>query len=302
MDQPKMERLLRLMKLLSGNVNYTIAELSDKLDMSGRTIYRYIDTFKDAGFAVTKLYGDVYKLGKMPKNAVDIDKLIYFSEEEAYLVNSLIENLAPTNSLKVNLKSKLSAIYRQTSIADFVDRRSNAAHAEALGEAIEGRLKVVLKSYESGNSGTVRDRFVEPYGFTTDYMDVCAFDLEDGLNKIFKISRIGEVEVLDEMWTEEARHRRRGMDVFRMSGDEGTRVVLKLSLMAKNLLLEEYPLAARDLSRKGGDWILDTEVFNYAGIGRFYLGLMHEITVVDSPGFESYIAQYLRQNAPSLKD
>ena len=42
------------MKLLSGNVNYSVPELSDKLGMSVRTIYRYIDTFKAAGFAVAK--------------------------------------------------------------------------------------------------------------------------------------------------------------------------------------------------------------------------------------------------------
>ena len=48
MDQPKIERLLRLMQLLSGNVDYSIGELGDRLDMSPRTIYRYIDTLKSA--------------------------------------------------------------------------------------------------------------------------------------------------------------------------------------------------------------------------------------------------------------
>ena len=43
MDQSKMERLLRLMKLMSGNVNYSVEQLSQKLDMSERTIYRYIE-------------------------------------------------------------------------------------------------------------------------------------------------------------------------------------------------------------------------------------------------------------------
>ena len=33
MDQPKIERLLRLMQLLSGNVDYSIGELGDRLDM-----------------------------------------------------------------------------------------------------------------------------------------------------------------------------------------------------------------------------------------------------------------------------
>ena len=152
MDQPKIERMLRLMKYMSGNVNYTIDELAEKLDMSYRTIYRYIDTFKAAGFVVTKLYGNIYKLGKMPRNAVDIDHLIYFSEEEAYLVNSLIDRLVPSNSLRANLKDKLSAVYNCTTVADYVDNKFTAAHVETLGDAAKAKKKVILKNYESGNS------------------------------------------------------------------------------------------------------------------------------------------------------
>ena len=54
MDQPKIERMLRLMMLLTDNNRYTVEELSSKLDTSIRTIYRYIDTFKEAGFLINK--------------------------------------------------------------------------------------------------------------------------------------------------------------------------------------------------------------------------------------------------------
>ena len=293
MDQPKMERLLRLMKLMSGNVNYSVDQLSERLDMSERTIYRYIDTFKAAGFVVTKLYGNIFKLGKMPKNAVDIDKLIYFSEEEAYLVNSLIDSLDPSNSLKSNLKNKLSAIYGCTSIADYIDRRSNAAHVEALGSAIKNKVKVYLKAYESGNSHSIRDRYIEPYGFTTDYIDVCAYDLEDSRNKIFKISRIGEVEVLEEGWTFEKKHKAEGRDIFRMSGKEATTVKLQLSVRAKNLLFEEYPLAPKFTTRNGNFWILEAPIYDFAGVCRFYIGLAKEIKIIDSPEFKAYVKEFL---------
>ena len=93
MDQPKIERLLRLMKMLAGNKNYTIDDLAERLGLSYRSIYRYIDTFKDSGFVVEKLHSNVYRLGKMPKGYVDIKDLIYFSEEEAYIVNSLIKSI-----------------------------------------------------------------------------------------------------------------------------------------------------------------------------------------------------------------
>ena len=93
MDQPKIERMLRLMKMMSGNNNYTIEELAQKLDLSYRSVYRYIDTFKASGFTVIKVRSNVYRIGKMPRSYVDMDKLIYFSEEEAYLVNSMIDGL-----------------------------------------------------------------------------------------------------------------------------------------------------------------------------------------------------------------
>ena len=83
MDQPKIERLLRLMKMMSGSVNYSIDELSDKLDMSPRTIYRYIDTFKNAGFAVQRIDEGVYKMTTYNKELSDLSQLVYFSEEEA---------------------------------------------------------------------------------------------------------------------------------------------------------------------------------------------------------------------------
>ena len=38
MDQPSLHRLLRLMKLISSNLNFTVDELAEKLDTTDRTI------------------------------------------------------------------------------------------------------------------------------------------------------------------------------------------------------------------------------------------------------------------------
>ena len=52
MDQPKLERLLHLMMLLTANTRYTVDELAERMETSPRSIYRYLDTFKAAGFAI----------------------------------------------------------------------------------------------------------------------------------------------------------------------------------------------------------------------------------------------------------
>ena len=293
MDQPKIERMLRLMKMMSGNTNYTIEELASKLGMSYRSVYRYIDTFKASGFVIEKLQKNVYKVGKMPRSHVDMSKLIYFSEEEAYLVNSMIDGLHPTNQLKIDLKKKLSAIYSCTSIANYVHSEDTVSNIQELEKAVREKKKVILKAYESANSKGVSDRFVEPFEFTTNCIDIWGYDLEKKECRVFKISRINSVVVLEDYWTNEDKHQKSKTDCFRMSSLEQTPVKLELSIRAKNLLLEEYPLAQADLKEIDGKWILDTMVSNMAGVGRFVIGLADEVKIIDSPALVEYIKAFV---------
>lgn len=293
MDQPKIERMLRLMKMLASNKNYTIDDLAERLGLSYRSIYRYIDTFKDSGFVVEKLHSNVYRLGKMPKGYVDLKDLIYFSEEEAYIVNSLINSLDSTNALKINLKKKLSAVYNSTSIIDYVQKKDIAEHIEVLGKAMREKKAVILKGYESSHSGEISDRWIEPFEFTTNCIDIWGYDLEKKENKVFKISRIGKVKALDDDWTKEDKHRKSNTDCFRISSYEQTPVKLELSMMAKNLLIEEYPLAEQDIRKEGDKWILETMVSGMEGVGRFVIGLAHEIKVIDSPALENHIRNFV---------
>ena len=81
-----------------------------------------------------------------------------------------------------------------------------------------------------------------------------------------------------------------------MCGKNATKVTLLMSPFAKNLLLEEYPLAAKDITRKGTYWILETGVYDYAGVCRFYCGLADDIEIVGSPELEAYVQKYARMH------
>lgn len=294
MDQAKIERLLRLMKLMTGNVNYTVNDLAERLETSYRSIYRYIESFKDAGFVVQKLDGGVYKLSKESPQFKDISQLVHFTDEEAHIVNQLIEGLDDTNMLKQNLRKKLCSVYNCTSMASSVVRGANASNVNRLVEAIESRCQVVLRDYASGHTGNRRDRVVEPFGFTTNYVQVWCYEPESGMNKLFKTSRIGVVELTDSEWQYADKHREGYIDIFRMTGFEQQGVRLKLGMLARNLLVEEYPLAERDIKPiDDTSWLLDTKVCNYRGIGRFVMGLMDDIEIVDSPEFEEYIRRHI---------
>ena len=295
MNQPKVVLALRLMKMLQNNNTLTIDEIAARLDVVPRTIYRYIDTLKEAGFAVINIKGDIYSMVEMPQSASEFDKLVYFSDEESYLVNGLIDALSPTNALKAGLRKKLAAIYDNTGIEGFVDRKSNAAHVATLRKAAQEKKMVILHNYESANSNVVRDRLVESFGFTNDFIEVWAYDTESKSNKLFKVQRIGEVEITERAWEYEISHRKQGRDIFRMTGYANSRVRMQLSVRAKNLLIEEYPLAEEEITRDGNYWILDTVVNDFAGICRYYVGLIPEIKVLEGEEFLEYVRAYMKK-------
>lgn len=298
MDQPKIERLLRLMKLLTANTTYTVDQLAERLNMSRRTVYRYIDTFRDAGFVIKKS-GDCIRLDKASPHFKDISQLVHFTEEEAVILKSAIESIDDTNLLKQNLKRKLYAVYDNKTLADTVVKGKNAPNIRNLIEAIEEERQVILHGYQSAHGSAVRDRRVEPFAFTTNYVQVWCYDAEDGRCKLFKSSRIGSVELTETPWEHKADHQEGFIDIFRLHGEAArTRVQLELGLLAYNLLIEEYPLAERDLKPLGeGRWLLDTEVAGMAGVGRFVVGLLDNIRIIESPELKAYLKEYMAKNA-----
>lgn len=294
MDQPKMERLLRLMKMLTGNTRYTVDELAQKLETTRRTVYRYLDTLEEAGFVVQKEQR-LFSLCVESPFFKDISQLVHFSEEEAYLVTQMIESIADSNAVKSNLKRKLASVYRFRGVVDSVVDGKNAENVHQLLAAIEEKHQVVLKGYTSSNSRQIRDRLVEPFAFTPNYLQVWCYEPSSDMNKLFKLSRMASVELLDDNWAYEPKHKMAYMDIFRITATNGVTYPIKLELntRAYNLLLEEFPLAKRDVRNIERDcWLLETEVSNYLGIGRFVMGLAADIRIVDSPDLEEYVRQY----------
>lgn len=295
MDQPKLERLLRLMKLLTANNSLTVDEIAAKLAISQRSVYRYIDTFREAGFVIKKV-DNFIKLDKSSPYFKDISELIHFTEEEAFILKSAIENIDENNLLKQNLKKKLYTVYNYNILAETIVSGKNGKNVQQLVEAIENKRPVILRNYSSAHGNDIRDRHVEAYAFTTNYVQVWCYCPEENTNKLFKVSRIGSVEVLPEKWQHEENHKSGCIDIFRMNSCEMKHIKLKLGLRSANLLIEEFPLATKQLQKlPNNEWLLDTDVCSYDGVGRFVMGLLDDIEIIDSQEFEQHIAEILNK-------
>lgn len=285
------ERQLRLMVLLTQNREYTMDELCRKLDLSRRTLYRYLELFRDTGFEVVK-QGNVYRLDKSSPFFKEITQLVHFTEDEALALRHVLDMASDADVQVRHLRHKLERIYDFGILNAMEADPVQAGNLQRLYEAVKLHRQVLLHDYSSSHSNRVDDRAVEPYCFLENHAAVRCYELRSGQNKTFKVSRIGRVEVLDLLWSHEEQHARVYTDLFRFSGEERLPVVLRLGRLSCNLLKEEYPQAARQLRPDGdGRWLLSTEVCSFQGVARFVLGLYEDIEVLESPGFKVFLQE-----------
>ena len=296
MDHGRIVRLLKLMELLSSNVDYTIQELMDRLETSRRSVFRYIDSLKVAGFTMKKKGTSVHKLLTNSCHKIELSQLIHLSDEEAYLLHNLIGALTSDCQVAINLEKKLTALFDATSVTEIIGNKVAGENIMRLRQAIDEKKQVTLVGYESGNTMSISDRLVEPIKFSTNYTDVYAYEVATGITKVFKISRISQVEVTLTDWQHEDKHEIIETDCFRMAGKEDIPVTLKMTLKAKNLLIEEYPLSSKYISYDGKSWWLKGNVKDLAGVGRFVIGLADQIDVIDSPALINYLMKYTERN------
>lgn len=295
MDQPKLERLLRIMQLLTDkHKRYSINELSQILSISPRSVYRYIDTFESVGFIVNK-EGGAYSLARESRHFKTISDLLYFTQEEAFVLKKAIESLDPTSPAVAGVKSKLYSLYNFDSVAELTINDNIRVIVNQLMEAILLERAVVLKSYRSSNSGKVSDRLVAPIRFGLNMHDLLCYELSTKKHKTFKITRIESVEITDESISSLNLNSKVITDAFRISSQEQLPVVLKLSLMAANLLSEEYPMTKEKITQiSSQEFIYSDNVCSYEGVGRFVLGLCTEVEVVESLDFKSFLHEKRR--------
>jgi predicted DNA-binding transcriptional regulator YafY len=289
-DQAKMQRLLHLLVLLSGKKLYSLAELSDRLDISERSILRYLCTFDEAGFLVERNNGR-YRLQSQNAAYKAVQQNLHFSEEELYLLHTAIQSITPASKAALHLQKKLHTLYHYQALAQTAGKR-DATKIAVIMQAVQQKYAVHLHRYRSSNSQTVTDRLVEPFAFQDDYTGVWCWERQSSTNKLFLISRMEGVTLTAERWLAEARHEVPFCDAFRLAAPKSiAHVTARLSLKAFNLLREEYPLTEKYIQSENGHYLLHIPVAGFEGIGRFVLGLPGEIEVTGPEAFIAFLEE-----------
>lgn len=284
-----------VLALISGR-GYTVNELCELLKVSRRDLYYHLAFLRDYGFKLKK-EGRAYYIGYDSPFLQRIASTVRFSYEEASYLYKLADAVEKGNNITDSVRQKLKRAYELKTFHDKQLSNQTLQNVNLLYQAIDRKRTVLLRDYASSHSGTVSNRVVEPFMFLNDRNDVRCYELISGKNKTFKVSRIGEVIPLQDIfWENESRHRNYYTDVFLFSGEQLFHVKLRLGLLSYNLLREEYPASIEFLTPDGDrHWIFETDVANYAGIGRFVIGLASDIEVLEDEGLRQYLRK-LRDN------
>ncbi len=300
-EQNKLKRLLELMIFLSSGLRYSQCEIAERFGISERTVYRDIKDLREVGFVIPEPLNGRYYIDKNTPYFREISELLHFSKEEAHILQKAIHSVSDENLLKRNLIKKLYALYDFDRVANTVVKPRHSANIHELIKAIKYKNKVILRGYFSANSKQMKDRIVEPFDFTTNYVATWAYDTEDSCCKTFKNARITSVQPLPEPWENEQKHKALPIDVFRISSDKSIKVRLNLSMRAAELLKEEYPLSEEFIRQLNDEQsVFEAEVAGFEGVARFVLGLVDEIEIVYPDDLKEFIKNKIKNGITDI--
>ncbi len=287
MRHDKLERELNLILMLTENHNYTVQDICKRLDISRRNLYYYLEFFRLAGFVVEH-HKPYYRIRKDSPFFRKLDEIVHFTEDEAVTMRQILDKTGDDSVQVQRLRQKLDRLY-DLHILDSVELKQQLAHnVSVLYEAIKLKQVVKLVGYSSPHSDTLADRVVEPFLFMNGNREVRCYELSSQMNKTFKLQRMQDVQLLDLVWEHESEHRKLHTDVFMFSGEQQQMVTLVMGRLATS--------AERYLSEDGeGRWRAELPVSSFIGVGRFVLGLFHDIEVVGCDAFRTYLKQQIQK-------
>ncbi len=236
------EKAIRvLLKILARPYGFTRQRLAEDLNCDPTSITRAIKAIGAAGIEVEQEPPPYYRYTiNTGREFKELKFLQALTDDDRATIERLLN--ANLNGKKAdNIRQKLASLYDFQKLGLRSLRRPVLERIDALMAADKAEKRVVLENYRS-NSGSIKDRLVEPFHILPELDMVQAYDVEGKDSRHFKISRIERVVATNESWGHKKQHNIKPADVFRIAGQQ-VMVNLRLEVQAYNILLEQFPTA-----------------------------------------------------------
>lgn len=243
----KIDRLVAIIMMLNNKNKVTAKELSEKFEVSTKTIQRDMEIIEKAGIPLVTHKG--YNGGYSILEGYKVNKAS-MTKEEAVLVNKLLLELNKSyeNPETSSLINKLGVV--DTKLSDLSDRliidfsrwgnktEINKA-INAIDKAILNRNPIEFKYVNIAGEGSYR--IVEPYKLIFKALDwyiygYCNLKRE---MRIFKVNRIKDLRTLDEKFILKADSE---FELFKEKELPKIDIIIKFKTEFKNVILETFEI------------------------------------------------------------
>jgi predicted DNA-binding transcriptional regulator YafY len=279
LNQHKILRVLQLISYLEQGPSKTLIHLTQLLDTTERTVYRYFDLIRECGFDLQRDELNRYFIVDERTNGVR------FTQEEAQLLKELVLKDANQNKLKDSLLTKIYLGSEIQMVASHLVNAKNGKVIERLALSIGNKEQVILRKYQSINSETISDRLVEPFGFSDNYQTVMGYEIDSKKNKTFNIDRIAYVDFTGKRFKNSKKFQNQVPDVFGFSYSGKTHSIdVELGLKDVLLLKDQYPETSPFIhyNHRKNIYRLKVQVNDLKPIDRFMRGVEERILYVNA--------------------
>ena len=201
-------RLFRIVYYLLQNGKATAPELAQKFEVSIRTIYRDVDSISSAGIPIYVTQGKGGGISIL--NDYTLDKSLFSEQEQEQMLTALQGMIATTEKNSNELLTKLSGLFQikstnwiEVDFSDWAHRTPQQDTFNIIKEAIFQK-RTISFCYFSGK-GNKEKRNVRPIRlvFKSKSWYLYSFCLLRNDYRFFKLTRIKELEMLSETFTQD---------------------------------------------------------------------------------------------------
>lgn len=201
-------RLFRIVYYLLQNGKATAPELAQKFEVSIRTIYRDVDSISSAGIPIYATQGKGGGISIL--NDYTLDKSLFSEQEQEQMLTALQGMVATTEKNSNELLTKLSGLFQinstnwiEVDFSDWAHRTPQQDTFNIIKEAIFQK-RVISFCYFSGK-GNKEKRNLRPIRlvFKSKSWYLYSFCLLRNDYRFFKLTRIKELEMLSETFTQD---------------------------------------------------------------------------------------------------
>lgn len=290
-NQNRIYRVFRLINFLRSRPPKSPRALAELVEVTERSVYRYISLITELGFEVKRGRGGKFYIES------DLREQIPFSPQETDYLIKMVKSVGKNNKLSHSVLQKIAQYAEHEVAANNIFKANLGKIIERLSCAIQERKQVILVKYFSAHSETVTNRLVEPTQFTDNYEAISAFEVSSMENKYFNVERISDVKILDTAMQHEDKHEYFRPDIFGFQSKAlDKEVVFEMSMRVRLLLTEEYPMATPYIKtlQKEGRFLFRAKVEEYEGSARFVMGFWDDVEILGDEGFKHYVQQKVR--------